>query len=129
MAVREVLILLDGENLRERGVAPRDPGHQQPNEMMDGDRVERVASRELLEGLLRERERFLIIGIERASRSIGPLVCAPARIERHESSDRDVPNLATREADAHWLGIVRPQLPQHLGKRLKLLGLDAAAKV
>src|SRR5882672_6408730 len=100
MAIREVLVLLDRENLCAGGIARRNPGNQQSNQIVDGSGVKRAASRQLLERLLRERERFLVLGGENAGRSIGPLRRVPGRTEGHEPSHRDVPNLTTMEIGA-----------------------------
>ena len=43
VAVGQVLVLLDGENLSERSVAAGDLVNQQLNEVADGDDVERLA--------------------------------------------------------------------------------------
>src|SRR5262245_48439989 len=89
MAVGEVLVLFDGEDLTERGVAARNTRQQQLYEVADRDGIEPLAVRHLLEGFLRAHERLGVRGIERSSRRVGPLLGAPSCVERHQVAEAD----------------------------------------
>ena len=97
MAVGQVLVLLDGEDLSERGVAARHFVDEELDEIADGDGVELPARRNRFERLLCEYQRLFVRRVERASRRVGPLMRAPARVERDQPAEADVPDVAFRE--------------------------------
>ena len=129
VAIGQVLVLLDGENLRERRIARGHAAHQQLDEIANGPDVEETIRRQLLERLLRQRERFLVIGIEHLGRSFRPLVRAPAGVERHEARNRDVLDAAAGQLRRDRTVERELAPPQKRGQRRDLVDGDAASNV
>src|SRR6185503_1743258 len=82
----------------------------------------------ILECLLCSENRFRVIGIERYGRRVGPLLRAPPGVERNQSAEADVSDVARGELCRH--AVARSaELPQELGDREELFELDAASDV
>ena len=98
MAVGEVLVELDRQNLAERGVARGDLLNQQVHDVADRRQVDPLARHHVVERPLGERQRQLVRRIQRAARRVGPLHGLPARVERHEPAEADVLNVRAPRA-------------------------------
>jgi hypothetical protein len=89
VAVGQVLVLFDGEDLSERGVAPGHARQQHLHQIPDRHRIELLAVGDVLEGLLGPHQRLGVGRIERSGRRIGPLLRPPLGVERHQTSEAD----------------------------------------
>ena len=129
MAVRQILVLLDRENLSERRVAARHSRQKQLHEIADRDRIEPLAGRHLLERLLRAHERLRVGRIQRPGRRVRPLLGAPSGIERHQPAEADRLDATGRELRFDRFVVRALLLPQAFGNGEEFLGLHAFADV
>ena len=129
VAVRQVLVHLDGENLAQRGVAARHAVDEQLHEIADRHEIELLAGGGVVEGFLRQHQRLGIVRIERAGRSVRPLPRAPSRVERHDLAEADVLDVPARQLLLDRLGMRVPDLPEKLSGREQFVAPDAFAHV
>ena len=130
VAVGEVLVQLDRENLTQGGVARGDLLNQQLHDVADGREIDALASHHIVERPFGEGEREFIRGIERAGWSIRPLHGFPARVERHESPEADVLNLPRGKLHINGLATRRfLELPQEFRQREQFMTRDTVANV
>ncbi len=128
MTIGQVLVLLDGEDLSECGVAARDLVNEQLHQITHGDDVDRFAGGGVLECLLCSVNRLGIVGVEWCGWCVRPLLRSPPGVERNQSAEADVSDVARRELcrDVVARSAV---LPQELGDGEELFELDAARDV
>ncbi len=118
VAIRQVLVELDRENLTEGGVTGSNLLNQQVDDVANRGEVDPLARHHVVKRALGQRKRELVGGIERAARRVGPLDGLPACVERDQVPQADVLDLPRRELDVDGLAGRRLlQLPEKLGER------------
>ena len=131
MAVGQVLVQLDRQNLSERGAAPGDFLNEQLDDVPDGDDVHALAAGDVVERTLGECQRLGVVRIHRTDRRVRPHGRVPAGVEGNQAAEADVPDAASRELDVDGSGCRRrvSELPEELRERMELLLRDARTDV
>ena len=101
MAVGQVLVQLDRENLSERGAAAGDFLNEQLDDVPDGDDVHALTAGDVVERPLGECQRLGVVR-DPSDRPARPATGrVPAGVEGNQAAEADLPDAASRELDVN----------------------------